>query len=33
MASTKKKEETDISELLNDLIKNWNIMLPCIILS
>lgn len=33
MASTKKKEETDISELLNDLIKNWKIMLPCIILA
>jgi tyrosine-protein kinase Etk/Wzc len=33
MASTKKKEETDLSELLNDLIKNWKIMFPCIILS
>ena len=30
MASSKKKEETDIFDLLKDLVKNWRIMIPCI---
>ena len=33
MAAKSKKEETDIFDLLKDLVKNWHIMLPCIILS
>ena len=33
MASSKKKEETDLFDLLKDLVKNWAIMLPCLILS
>ncbi|MBR5413427.1 MAG: polysaccharide biosynthesis tyrosine autokinase [Fibrobacter sp.] len=33
MASSPKKEETDLFDLLKDLAKNWHIMLPCIILS
>jgi len=33
MASSPKKEETDLFDLLKDLAKNWYIMLPCLILS
>lgn len=33
MASSAKKEETDIFDLLKDLAKNWHIMIPCIILA
>ena len=33
MASSTKKEETDLFDLLKDLAKNWHIMLPCLILS
>lgn len=33
MASSAKKEETDLFDLLKDLIKNWHIMLPCLILA
>lgn len=33
MASSSKKEETDLFDLLKDLVKNWHIMLPCLILS
>lgn len=33
MASSSKKEETDLFDLLKDLAKNWTIMLPCIILA
>ena len=33
MASSKKKEETDLFDLLKDLAKNWKIMVPCLILS
>ena len=33
MASSAKKEETDLFDLLKDLAKNWHIMLPCLILS
>lgn len=33
MASSAKKEETDLFDLLKDLAKNWHIMLPCIILA
>ena len=33
MASSKKKEETDLFDLLKDLIKNWKIMVPCLIIS
>jgi len=33
MASSSKKEETDLFDLLKDLAKNWPIMLPCLILS
>ena len=33
MASSKKKEETDLFDLLKDLGKNWTIMVPCLILS
>ena len=33
MASSAKKEETDIFDLLKDLAKNWHIMLPCMILA
>jgi len=33
MASSAKKEETDLFDLLKDLAKNWQIMLPCLILS
>ena len=32
MASAK-KEETDLFDLAKDLVKNWHIMLPCLILS
>lgn len=31
--ATKKKEETDLMELLQDLIKNWQIMLPCLVVA
>jgi hypothetical protein len=30
MASAK-KEETDLFDLTKDLVKNWHIMLPCLI--
>lgn len=33
MASSSKKEETDLFDLLKDLVKNWHIMLPCLILA
>lgn len=33
MATSSKKEETDLFDLLKDLVKNWYIMLPCIVLS
>ena len=33
MASSAKKEETDLFDLLKDLAKNWHIMLPCLIIS
>lgn len=33
MASSTKKEETDLFDLLKDLAKNWHIMLPCMILA
>lgn len=33
MASSQKKEETDLFDLLKELAKNWHIMLPCIILA
>ena len=33
MASSKKKEETDLFDLLKDLAKNWRIMVPCIFLA
>lgn len=33
MASSAKKEETDLFDLLKDLVKNWHIMLPCLILA
>ena len=33
MASSKKKEETDLFDLLKDLAKNWKIMIPCLIIS
>jgi tyrosine-protein kinase Etk/Wzc len=33
MASSAKKEETDLFDLLKDLAKNWHIMLPCLILA
>lgn len=33
MASSAKKEETDLFDLLKDIGKNWHIMLPCLILS
>lgn len=31
--AAKKKEETDLMELLKDLVKNWFIMVPCIVLA
>lgn len=31
MASSSKKEETDLFDLLKELAKNWHIMLPCMI--
>ena len=31
--ATKKKEETDLGELLKELAKNWYIMVPCILLA
>ncbi len=31
--ATKKKEETEITELLRDIVKNWMIMLPCLVLA
>lgn len=31
--ATKKKEETDLTELLKELVKNWKIMLPCLFLA
>ena len=33
MASSAKKEETDLGDLLKELAKNWYIMLPCLILA
>ncbi len=33
MASSKKKEETDLFDLLKELVKNWKIMIPSLILS
>ena len=33
MASSAKKEETDLFDLLKDLAKNWHIMLPCLFIS
>ena len=33
MATSSKKEETDLFDLLKDLAKNWHIMLPCLFLS
>lgn len=33
MASSAKKEETDLFDLLKDLAKNWHIMLPCLIIA
>lgn len=33
MATSSKKEEADLFDLLKDLVKNWYIMLPCIVLS
>lgn len=33
MASSSKKEETDLLDLLKNLAKNWIIMIPCIILA
>ena len=33
MASSSKKEETDLFDLLKELAKNWKIMIPSIILS
>ncbi|MCQ2061996.1 MAG: polysaccharide biosynthesis tyrosine autokinase [Fibrobacter sp.] len=33
MASSSKKEETDLFDLLKNLAKNWTIMAPCIILA
>ncbi len=31
MASTSKKEETDLLDLLKELAKNWTIMIPCMV--
>jgi tyrosine-protein kinase Etk/Wzc len=31
--ATKKKEETDLGEFLKELVKNWTIMVPCLLLS
>ena len=33
MAASSKKEETDLFDLLKELVKNWKIMVPCLILS
>ena len=33
MASSSKKEETDLFDLLKDIAKNWQIMVPCLILA
>lgn len=33
MAASSKKEETDLFDLLKELVKNWKIMVPCIILA
>ncbi|PWJ58614.1 MULTISPECIES: polysaccharide biosynthesis tyrosine autokinase [unclassified Fibrobacter] len=33
MASTSKKEETDILDLFKELLNNWKIMIPCIFLA
>ncbi len=33
MASNAKKEETDLFDLLKELIRNWKIVLPCVVLS
>lgn len=33
MAASSKKEETDLFDLLKELVKNWKIMIPCIILA
>lgn len=33
MAASSKKEETDLFDLLKELVKNWKIMIPCLILS
>lgn len=31
--ASKKKEETDLTELLKDVAKNWYIMLPCLVVA
>lgn len=31
--ASKKKEETDLTELLKDVAKNWYIMLPCLVIA
>ena len=31
--AAKKKEETEITEFLRDIIKNWKIMLPCLFMA
>ena len=33
MAASSKKEETDLFDLLKELVKNWKIMIPCLIVS
>lgn len=33
MASQKKKEETDLFDLAKDLVRNWKIMIPCLLLA
>ena len=33
MAASSKKEETDLFDLLKELVRNWKIMIPCLILS
>lgn len=33
MAASSKKEETDLFDLLKELVRNWKIMVPCLILS
>lgn len=33
MAASSKKEETDIFDLLKELVKNWKIMIPCVFIA